>query len=350
MDRDGKSNDQHHASVRTDGTESIKLVLSADRRERGEPESDAIDRRAVNADALLRDSQDDRVAEEERARGQSQTREAADADDGAGSNLSETTSQPAGARSSDLSIFIAWNQCYASRSGLEHRYYLHPPEARLRVFSSDPGLVQPIRVELGGFEYAACGVLRVGVGVGAEGGPARDLQQRSGRAIHECGVHRSARESRNPDQHGWTRSSAGQHLYRTALAIGEVRRGLHQGLRIGRSGDSRFEPLLRILQPRAAASVTWIQDAGVGLSEPGLIERLSESRGIRIASAAAAVKELRPLRGRSLRSRSLTAVLAQAGRLGRTSWRLSLFQGQRPPYSCRFSVQRMGYTSHSGPP
>jgi putative transposase len=54
-------------------------------------------------------------------------------------------------------------------------------------------------------------------------GKARDLQHRSGRAVHERGAHGRAERGRDRDQHGRARALDGQRLRRTAVARAEAR-------------------------------------------------------------------------------------------------------------------------------
>jgi putative transposase len=51
----------------------------------------------------------------------------------------------------------------------------------------------------------------------------RNFQLRSGRAVHQCRVHRRAGGQRCRDQHEWQRSLPRQHFYRAAVAQPEVR-------------------------------------------------------------------------------------------------------------------------------
>jgi putative transposase len=54
-------------------------------------------------------------------------------------------------------------------------------------------------------------------------GPAGDLQQRPGSAVHEPGVHGAAVGGGSADQHGWARPSAGQRVRGAAVAECEIR-------------------------------------------------------------------------------------------------------------------------------
>jgi len=63
---------------------------------------------------------------------------------------------------------------------------------------------------------------------------------------------------------------------------------------------------------------------------------------IPIASAAETVKELRPLRGRSLSSRSLTVSSLRLGVGYRQADACPFFKGSIPPYLGRVSVEKWG--------
>lgn len=62
-------------------------------------------------------------------------------------------------------------------------------------------------------------------------GQARDLQYRSGRAVHFCGLRFGAAASTNPRQHGWARMPPRRRVHRAALAAAEIRTDLSRRLR-----------------------------------------------------------------------------------------------------------------------
>ena len=82
---------------------------------------------------------------------------------------------------------------------------------------------------------------------------AGDLQHGPGLAIHDDPLHGSAGSTRDPHQHGRTRSMARQRLHRAAVAIPEIRMRLSASLRdrIGTAGRAHF--MDRALQREASA-------------------------------------------------------------------------------------------------
>src|SRR6266571_8269095 len=79
-------------------------VLRAGTGDSRESAIDALDRRAIYTDAVLRGPEDELVARRTRICGQPQTGASADAADGAGGDLPEATAVHAGARAPHLSI------------------------------------------------------------------------------------------------------------------------------------------------------------------------------------------------------------------------------------------------------
>ncbi len=51
---------------------------------------------------------------------------------------------------------------------------------------------------------------------------AQNFQYRSGKPVHQCGVHRAAAGERDRREHGWPRRLAGQRFCRAPLAVGET--------------------------------------------------------------------------------------------------------------------------------
>jgi integrase-like protein len=60
-------------------------------------------------------------------------------------------------------------------------------------------------------------------GSGPVVGHADDLEQRPGEPLHQSAVHPAAGGCRCADQYGWTWSRPGHHLYRTVLAVAQIR-------------------------------------------------------------------------------------------------------------------------------
>ena len=82
----------------------------------------------------------------------------------------------------------------------------------------------------------------------ARQGPAGDLQQRSGFAVHQPRVHGRVAEERHRHQHGWQGLLAGQRLRRAALAIRQIRGGLPEGLSHRQRGPRLDLPISGLLQ------------------------------------------------------------------------------------------------------
>ena len=79
------------AAVLLGGGVAVGVVLRAGTGSGREFAIDALDRRAIHADAILRNPEDGLVARRARIRGQRETGTPADAADGAGSDLCEAT-------------------------------------------------------------------------------------------------------------------------------------------------------------------------------------------------------------------------------------------------------------------
>src|SRR6516164_8354409 len=80
---------EHTAAVPLDGDFAVGVVLRRRTRDRRESAVDAANRRAVHADTVLRDPEDDPVAVRARVRGQRETDPPVDAANGTGGDLSE---------------------------------------------------------------------------------------------------------------------------------------------------------------------------------------------------------------------------------------------------------------------
>jgi transposase InsO family protein len=95
---------EHTAAVPLDGGFAVGMVLRGGTGEGREFEIDAVDRRAIHADAVLRNPEDGLVARRARIRGECETGAPADAADGAGSDISEATAVGSRVRTQDLSV------------------------------------------------------------------------------------------------------------------------------------------------------------------------------------------------------------------------------------------------------
>src|SRR5262245_17391091 len=134
---------------------------------------------------------------------QPQTDSTTDAHFGHRGFLSQTQPEPPGARTRSLSLPAPRLDHYTAKSGLEHRYYLSPDAIRLPLFGGRDGLVQPFRAELGVVQHDGDCFLPFGSGHGAGLGHLRDLQLRSGRAVHLQRVPAAIERPLHRHQHGW---------------------------------------------------------------------------------------------------------------------------------------------------
>src|SRR5450432_2307134 len=214
MDRSRIFAAQHSAAVRTAGSAALHLLLSAAAGDRGEPAPDAPVRRVVPEIPVLREPQDGlRVGH------QSQTRATADADSGHRSPLSQTELEPPGTGSQDLPVSAARRGNPPAQPRLEHRYYLHSDAWRLSVSGRGDGLVQPLRAQLGTVQHHGDRLLPGRASGGIPLRPTRNLELRSGIAVH-CGrLPGSAEEARGLNQYGWPRSRTRQRFHRTPVAL-----------------------------------------------------------------------------------------------------------------------------------
>src|SRR5580698_8512456 len=257
MDRSKTSRPDHSAAVRTAGSATLNLVLPAAIRERGEPASAPAARPVVCEASVFRQPQDGCRTESE-----PQAHPAADAHSGPRSPLSETEPESSGAGSPDLSVPAAWRGNSPAQPRLEHGYYLHSDARRLSVPGRGDGLVQPLRAQLGTFQHHGDRFLSGGAQRRFPLRSARDLELRSGLAVHRSRFPGSAQEARNRDQHGWPRSCARQRVHRTAVALTQIRTDLPRRLRHRAGSVSGFGRLLPLLQSPASASGTRVSDAG----------------------------------------------------------------------------------------
>src|SRR5450755_2049302 len=128
MDRTESFRINDCSSVRAIGAGTEYALLPAGSREWGELGADASDRRAILADALLRQPQ---------ARGatgrQSQAGAAADAGDGDRSDLSQAADHLAGSWPPDLFLLATERGRDSERPGVVERYHVYPFAAGLFV-------------------------------------------------------------------------------------------------------------------------------------------------------------------------------------------------------------------------
>src|SRR5689334_628596 len=257
MDRSATSRSERPTAMRTIGIATLDLLLPAATGERGEPASAAQTRRAVHGVPVLRQPSDGR-----HAGGQSQANPAAHADSGNRSSLSETELEPAGAGARSLSLLAAWRLDRTAQPGLEHRYYVYSDAGRLPLPGGRDGLVQPLRTQLGTLQHDGDRLLSGRAGGGVALRSTRDLELRSGLAVHRGGFSGAAEKARRVDQHGWARARAGQCFHRALVAQSEVRAHLPRRLRQRRRVAPSVGPLLSFLQPSAPAPGARLPHAG----------------------------------------------------------------------------------------
>src|ERR1700680_3946438 len=251
MDRSATSAPDRPPAVRTARGGALDLLLPAAAGERRKPEPAPAARRVVLGLPVLRQPPDGRHAGNE-----PQTQPAADAHSRHPSPLSQTELEPSGARPRDLSVPAARRFDRAAQPSLEHRYYLHSDAWRLPVFGRGHGLVQPLRAQLGTFQHHGnrllfgCARRRVLLR------PTRDLELRSGLAVHRGRFSGAPEKPRHLDQHGWTGPRFRQRFHRAPVALFEVRthlpRRLHQRPR-SVPGAGSLLPLLQLSAPPPGA-------------------------------------------------------------------------------------------------
>src|SRR5271157_6375941 len=190
MDRSTTSASDRAAAVRTARRAALDLLLPAAAGDRGEPAAAPAAGRTVFGMPVLRQPPDGR-----HAGGQPQTDAAAHAHRRHRSPLPQTEPEPSGAGPRDLSVSAA--RCFrqAAQPRLEYRYYLHSDAWRLPLFGGGHGLVQPLRAQLGTVQHDGNRLLPGGAGSGVPLRPARDLELRSGLAVHLGGVSGAAEEA-----------------------------------------------------------------------------------------------------------------------------------------------------------
>ena len=209
------------SAVRAPRIAAVDVVLHADWGDAQKPGTDAADRRAVLAHAVLRQPQDSLSPWRE-----SQTNSTIDATDGDRSHLSAAVHHAASRGSQDLSILAAWTQDRPAQPGVVQRYHVCAAAARIPVPGGNYGLVQPLRTGLETFEHIDGRFLFGCIERCARKLSAGDLQQRSGKPVHSHTVYVATGNPRYSDQHGRARSRAGQCVRRAIVARREVRGGV----------------------------------------------------------------------------------------------------------------------------
>src|SRR6202140_1270007 len=357
MDRSHSSTPQHSTAVRTAGSAALDLLLPATAGERGEPASAPSARPAVFEMPILRQPQNGT-----RTGGEPQTHPTADAHSGYRSPVSQTELEPPGAGPRSISVSAARRRDRAAQSRLEHRYYLRSNARWLSVPGRGDGLVQPLRAQLGTLQYVGDRFLPDGVGRRLSLRPARDLELRSGLAVHLGRLFGSAQAARNLDQHGWPRPRAGQCFHRTTVALAQVRADLSRRFRHRPRTVPGAGELLPLLQSPASAPGARLSNAGRPVSAQTQKEEvvvmmgdavpqtpwdlsLSFSRmDVFLFTAHGTCRTIEMLDRRTGLRRDATRAPIQA----RNGWRPSgrpLGQPATPSKDSRIFVQTMGSTS-----
>src|SRR6516165_9722737 len=256
MHRSATSRSECATAVRIAGVATLDLLLPAAAGECGEPAAAASAGPTVSGVSVLRQSPDGGYPGDE-----SLTCAASDADSGNRSALSETELEPTGARPRGLPVPATGCLDRAAEPRLEYRYYIYSDAGRLSVPDCNHGLVQSFRAELGTVQHHGDRFLPGGVGKRAPLRPTRNLELRSGVAVHRGRVPGAVEAAPHRHQYGRARSRPGQCFHRAAVALAEVRvdlpRRLRQRSRTAAGGGS----LLSLLQLSAPAPSTRIPHA-----------------------------------------------------------------------------------------
>src|ERR1700691_4799163 len=255
MDRSRPSAAHRATAVRTAGGAALNLLPPASAGECEELAAVARARRAVPKVAVLRQPQDGR-----RVRRGPPSRPAANAHSGNRSSLSQAAPESPGSRPPDLSVPVARRGDRAPQPGLVDRYYLYSDAWWLSVPGRGDGLVQPVRAELGTIQHDGNRLLPGRARRRISLRPARNLELRSGLAVHLGGLSGSAPTARNLHQYGRTRPRARQRVHRTAVAQFEVRTDLPRRLRQRPGTVPGAGELLPLLQSPASASGPRLSD------------------------------------------------------------------------------------------
>src|SRR5438067_13081031 len=257
MDRSCTSEPNHSTAMRTVGSAALELLLSAAAGERRKPASASSAGPVVSEAPVLRQPQNGF-----RAGSKPQENPAPDVYPGYRSPLSKTESKPAGAWSPNLSVLVARRGNPPTQPRLEHRYYLPSDAWRLSLLGRGDGLVQSVRAQLGTLQHLGDQLLPNRARRRVPLRPTRNLEFRSGFAVHLLRVPGPAPKAWHLDQHGWPWPRPRQCFHRTAVAFAQVRTNLSRRLcHRTRSlpGVARLFPLLQLSAPAP----------GVGLSDIG---------------------------------------------------------------------------------
>src|SRR5262252_231818 len=274
MDRSHAPAPQHPTAVRTAGSATLHLLLPAAAGECREPAPAPPARPTLPKASVFRKPQNGR-----RVGGEPQAHPTADAHPGHRSPLSQTELEPSCAGSPDLPVPASRCGNPPTQPRLEHRYYLHSDAWRFSLSGCGDGLVQPVRAQLGTLQYDGNRFLPRRVGCRVSFRPARNLELRSGLAVHRSRLPGSAPAARHRHQHGWTRACVGQRLHRTTVALAEIRTDLSRRLHQRPGSVHGTGKLLPLLQPPASAPGARLSYAGGPVPAQTQKERITTLMG-----------------------------------------------------------------------
>src|SRR3984885_8505895 len=269
MDRSHTPASQHPTAVRTAGNGALDLLLPAAAGERGEPATAPPTRPTVSEVSVFRKQKNGRGAG-----GEPQAHPTADAYPGHRSPLSQTELEPSGAGSRGVSIPAARRRDRAAQPRLEHRYYLPSDAWWLSLSGRGDGLVQSLRAQLGTLQYDGNRFLPSGAGGRVSFRPARNLELRSGLAVHLGRLFGSPEKPWHLDQHGRPRARARQCFHRAAVALAQIRVDLSRRLRQRTRPVPGAGKLFLLLQSPAPAPGARLSNAGRSIPIPTQKEKV----------------------------------------------------------------------------
>src|SRR5665213_3361484 len=255
MDRSTTRAPEHRATVRVARAATVHVLLRAPAGECREPAPAPAARRTVYGLPVFRQPPNGGHAGD-----QPQARSAADAYSRHRTALPQTESETPGVGPRALSVPAARRPQHSAQSGLEYRYYLHSDAWRISLPGCGHRLVQPLRAQLGTFEYDGNQLLPRGAGSCVPLRSAGYLEQRSGLSVHCRRFPGAAPTARHLDQHGWPGPRARQRFHRTLMAIAEVRTDLSRRLRRWTATVRGAGTLLPLLQSPASTPGAGLQD------------------------------------------------------------------------------------------
>ena len=280
MDRSRKQHFQHEGTMQAGRHHAVGSVLQAFGRNCRESDADEASGRTVHGDTVLWRAADDGLASPGGLRRQPKARSTLDATDGIGSNLPETKIVAALQGASNLSLSTPRIDGIPSESSLEHGHNVHSAPSGFYLSGRDYGLVQPLCFGMGSIGYAGIEFLHLGTGMGFATGAAGNFQYGPGDSIYQLRFHGSVVGQRHSRQYGWSRTRAGQHLRRTALADSQVRRGLLERLPECEGGNRLPDLLFPFLQSKTNSSGARLQDTRSSLSGGAMTRLTVRSRPI----------------------------------------------------------------------